>query len=73
MKCPCRGCTTRTLTCKYAGQCKPWEDWKKEEQEKKEWLDSFKPIRSEQMEKQVHKNVRRKARGWHRSRGGDDE
>ena len=73
MKCPCRGCPDRTLTCKAAGQCKPWEDWKEEEQKKKEWLDSFKPLRSEQMEKQVHLKAKRKARGWHRSRGGDDE
>ena len=66
MKCPCLGCPDRTLTCKYVGQCKPWEDWKEEEQKKKEWLDSFKPMHSEQLEKQAHRNVRQKARGWKR-------
>ena len=73
MKCPCRGCTDRTLTCKAAGQCKPWEKWKAEQLATKEWLRQQRPITSEQMRKRANDNIKRRARGWHRSRGGDNE
>lgn len=73
MKCPCRGCTDRTMTCKYAGQCERWEKWKEYDTARREWLKQFKPINSERMEKAKIRNIKQKARGWKRSKGGNDD
>lgn len=72
MKCPCRGCADRTMTCKYAGQCEKWETYKAEEKKKKEWERNQKPIYSEQCKKSMDKNIVVKARGWKRRGGHND-
>lgn len=71
MKCPCRGCTDRTMTCHCDGQCERWEQWKEYDKDRKAWLEAQKPISSETMRKRANENIRRKARGWKRSAGGE--
>ena len=69
MKCPCQGCTDRTMTCKYAGQCERWENWKAEDLKKKQWLRDQKPFMSERMLRKKDMIIKEKARGWKRSGG----
>lgn len=73
MKCPCMGCTDRTVTCHCEGQCKRWEEWKVYHEARKEWLKQQHPVSSDQLKKRANRNILRKARGWKRSRGGQDE
>ena len=73
MKCPCRGCLDRTLTCHYVGHCQKWEDWKKYEADKKEWEEKQKPHVSEALYKKSTENIKRKARGWTRSHGKNND
>lgn len=70
MKCPCKGCTDRTITCH--GVCKKYQDWKKNREEVNNWLIQQRPITSEHALKSKRRNVIRKARGWNRS-GGESE
>ena len=63
MKCPCKGCQDRTVTCHYDGYCDKWAEWKQYEKGKKEWLDSFKPTDSDEMRKREIKNIKARARG----------
>ena len=45
MKNPCHGCDRRTITCH--GVCKEYEAWKKENEDRKEWLKNQRPIVNE--------------------------
>lgn len=36
MKCPCKGCERRTLTCH--GLCENYQEWKKENTARNDWL-----------------------------------
>ena len=51
MKCPCRGCTDRTVTCH--GVCKRYQEWKKEHEDEKAWLKAQMPMTSEGVKKRV--------------------
>ena len=61
MKCPCKGCPDRTITCH--GVCKKYHDWKKDLEERKEWLNKNKNIQTEQHRQNVTRMVRRNAKG----------
>lgn len=69
IKCPCRGCERRTLTCRQV--CKPWQEWKEEQKAVKEWLDSFKPVHSESALRHMNRQIKSKARGWTGKKGSD--
>ena len=73
MKCPCHGCTDRTITCHCEGQCEKWGTWKEFNAARKEWLKKQRPETSERLKKRADDNIRRKARGWKRSVGRDDQ
>ena len=62
MKCPCRGCTDRTLT--YHAVCERFGEWKKYEADRKAWLAQFGPVTSEQIKKGEIKKIRSRQRGW---------
>ena len=68
MKCPCRGCTDRTITCH--GVCKRYQEWKKEHEDEKEWLRKQKPQTSEALRKREIEKVRRMARYGNRGKWG---
>ena len=36
MKCPCKGCTDRTITCH--GVCRLYQEWKEQAEKEAEWL-----------------------------------
>ena len=72
MKCPCRGCTDRTITCH--GVCKKYQKWKKWNEERRAWLKSQLPITSEGVKKREIENIRRRAKygpGGRWGKGGD--
>ena len=62
MKCPCRGCTDRTITCH--GVCERYQEWKKENDAEKKWLREQKPQLNENVYKQQAKNIKNRARGY---------
>ena len=69
---PCYGCEHRTITCH--GVCIDYQNWKKEDQEKKTWLKEQLPQVNEGAIKQQLKKIRNRARGRgkiSRSGGGD--
>lgn len=68
MKCPCRGCTDRTVTCH--GVCKRYQEWKKYNDDRKAWLKAQMPMTSEGVKKREIENLRRKAKYGNRSRWG---
>ena len=68
MRCPCKGCTDRTITCHSV--CNKYIDWKKNKDEENNWLIRQRPIMSEDGKKRLEKQMRRKARGWIRNGGG---
>ena len=68
MKCPCRGCTDRTLTCHGVGE--RFAEWKKYEADRKAWLATFKPPVSEQARNGEIEKLRRKKRGKSGKYGG---
>ena len=68
MKCPCRGCTDRTLTCH--GICERFGEWKKEEAKKKAWLAGFKYETSDAARQGERKKLILQARGQRKRRGG---
>ena len=70
MKCPCRGCTDRTITCH--GVCRRYQDWKKQDEAEKKWLREQQPQINENAYKQQMKKIRNRARGWGKiSKSGD--
>ena len=71
MKCPCRGCPDRTITCR--GVCKRYQDWKQNHEDERKWIREQGPLVSDAMIKKANDNVRRKARGWKRSKGGNHD
>lgn len=62
MKCPCRGCPDRTITCH--GVCKKYQDWREVFDREKEWRRSQNPIYSDSCKKTMNRNAITKARGW---------
>ena len=68
MKCPCRGCTDRTVTCH--GVCKRYQEWKKEHEDEKAWLKAQLPMTSEGVKKREIANIKRKAKYGNRGRWG---
>ena len=64
MKCPCKGCEDRTITCH--GVCKRYQEWKKNLDETKKWLREQKPMQSDAREKQQNERLRtgKNSRKW---------
>lgn len=56
MKCPCKGCEDRTITCH--GVCKRYQEWKKNLDETNKWLRGHKPLQSDAREKQQNERLR---------------
>ena len=71
MKCPCRGCPDRTITCH--GVCERYQDWKKNYDDERRWIREQMPIPSERMLKKKDIEIKRKARGWKRTGGTKDD
>ena len=67
MRCPCRGCADRTITCH--GVCKRYQDWKKEDEAEKKWLKSHRPAPPEGAKRAVTNRIKARARGWNGKRG----
>ena len=70
MKCPCRGCPDRTITCHYEGFCDKWSEWKKFHLARKAWLASFRPPSNDNVRKRETYKIRQRARGWNGKKGG---
>lgn len=68
-RCPCRGCADRTLTCH--GVCARYQEWKKELDETKKWLNGQVPGHSEQLRKMAIENLRYPKKKWKGKLGGD--
>ena len=62
MKCPCKGCDRRTITCH--GVCKEYEAWKKFNDDRNEWLRSHKYEPTNGLKKGVSKSIKDTARGY---------
>ena len=71
MRCPCRGCHDRTITCH--GVCEKYQGWKKKNEDVKRWIRDQNPVVSENMLKVKNRNIRQKARGWKRTGGTKDD
>ena len=71
MRCPCRGCPDRTITCH--GFCERYRDWREVFEKEKEWKRRQNPIYSETCKKKLDSNAIRKARGWTRSHGKNND
>ena len=67
MKCPCKGCDHRKLGCH--GICKDYQAWKKEDEDKKKWLNEQKPMINDSAIKGQREKIKRIARGWNGKRG----
>ena len=67
MKCPCNGCTDRTITCN--GVCKKYHDWKKNREDVNNWLIEQRPITSEAAAKKFREKVIKRARGYEKGGG----
>lgn len=67
----CLGCQDRTETCH--GTCERYKEFQEENKKKKAWLKTQQVAPSEALRKRANRNIMRKARGWKRSRGGQDE
>ena len=67
MICPCKGCADRTVTCH--GVCRSYQEWKKEHEEKKQWLRDQMPVANERAIKGQNKKIMSKARGIGGKRG----
>ena len=68
MRCPCRGCTDRTLTCH--GFCERFAEWKEEQTKKKAWLESFRHETSDAARRGERKKLIQQARGQRKRKGG---
>ena len=63
MKCPCKGCTERTVTCH--GVCRRYQEWKMERDNVNQWLRDQMPVTSEHGLKEHNERLRRgKSRKW---------
>lgn len=65
---PCHGCTDRTITCH--GVCRRYQDWAKENEEKKEWLRKQNPPVNERALKGQRKKIRQGILRGKRGGGG---
>ena len=63
MKCPCKGCADRTVTCH--GVCRRYQEWKKELDETNKWLREQLPATSDAGLKGQRERLKRgKSRKW---------
>ena len=62
MKNPCHGCTRRTITCH--GVCRQYDEWKKFNEDRREWLKGHKYEPSEGLRKGSIRSIRERARGY---------
>ena len=69
MRCPCRGCPDRTITCHYEGFCDKWAEWKKYDMARKAWLASFNPPTNDNVRKRETQKIKQRARGWNGKKG----
>ena len=73
MKNPCHECTDRTITCH--GVCRRYEEWKKENEKKKKWLNEQKHEPSDGCLKGQRQRIKdgRSRRKWNvKTRNGGD-
>ena len=72
MKCPCKGCTERRLTCH--GFCERYQTWKKELDETNEWLRNQKSPRADAVAKGWYQKIKTgKSQKWNlKTRHGGD-
>ena len=68
MRCPCRGCTDRTVTCHSV--CQRYKEWKKYNDERRAWLKAQLPMTSEGVKKREIENIRRRAKYGNGSKWG---
>ena len=72
MKCPCKDCEHRTITCH--GQCDEYKAWKSYAENRNAWLRGFKPHTSENLKKREKENIMKRHRGWYgKWKGGGTE
>ena len=63
LKCPCKGCTDRTVTCHSV--CKKYEDWKIEDRAIKDGLRDLKVNTFSEVALKLHlEKMKKKKRGW---------
>ena len=68
-KCPCKDCENRTITCH--GVCKKYQDWKREDAKRKEWLREQQFVPSVRLKKNEAENIKLRSRGWRKKRVKD--
>ena len=61
MKCPCKGCQDRTITCH--GVCQKYQDWKQEREEIKKRILYEKPITNYEILKRQREKIIKIQRG----------
>lgn len=66
LKCPCKGCENRTITCH--GVCRKYEEWKIYNEDRKKWLKDQSQYVNEGAVKGGLKNIKERARGWGKRR-----
>ena len=72
MKCPCKGCEDRTITCH--GNCERYKEYKIELGKMNKWIQIQNAATfSDRAKQRYNNNIIRKAKGWTGRRGGKDE
>lgn len=66
MKCPCRGCDRRTITCH--GVCRQYQEWKIYNDDRNKWLRDQKYVPSEGIKSGSIRNIKDRARGWRKKK-----
>ena len=69
---PCKGCTDRTITCHVV--CTRYQEWKKELEETKQWLNDQKPVTTiHNVHERNRQMKKKKSRKWNvKTRNGGD-
>ena len=62
MKCPCKGCDKRTITCH--GVCQRYQSWRKYMDDVNKWLNDQKPESNNSALKGEIRKIKNRARGW---------
>ena len=62
MRCPCKECNNRTISCH--GVCEEYKAWKKDHEDRTRWLREQRPPINDQGRKGKIRKMVEKARGW---------
>ena len=62
MKCPCRGCDRRTITCHSV--CRQYQEWKIYNEDRRKWLRGQKYVPTDGIRSGEIRNIKDRARGW---------